>query len=283
MWSIPEILSFSYQLNPILWVLIFQIPLLKIHYIRKTTSQPPETVPTTTELYIASVLIWILQIFVETGVIFVFGLFTENGSSLYFGTWNAVAFVSLQRLFRQVVATWGLHLALIALLEFAVPSLHAMHFHPGATMLHMHARYRNFIHFLPLIASTQPSPKGPPATSARAAPRQRAASLSTRNKTSSNEVKFERSRAETLENGRRVLDWSLVIDPVAMSEMKETLGPPGGFGELGFCVQSDNVKFECMGPATNFSLTFRVLTVDEKANGNSAIIKPRKKKRRDNT
>ncbi|PQE32006.1 hypothetical protein CJF32_00001598 [Rutstroemia sp. NJR-2017a WRK4] len=70
-------------------------------------------------------------------------------------------------------------------------------------------------------------------------------------------VKFERQRNGP-EEGQRSLDWMLVIDREALNEMMESLGPPGGFGELGFSVGKDKVSFGAMGIGTSFTLTFRL-------------------------
>jgi hypothetical protein len=40
--------------------------------------------------------------------------------------------------------------------------------------------------------------------------------------------------------------------------MKETLGPPGGFGEMGFSVGKDGIRFEAMGVGTSFNLMFEL-------------------------
>ena len=52
------------------------------------------------------------------------------------------------------------------------------------------------------------------------------------------------------------MSWDLTVDRHALDEMKETLGPPGGFGELGFSVAGDRVCFGAMGVGTRFDLTF---------------------------
>ncbi|KAM3078554.1 hypothetical protein ACMFMG_006426 [Clarireedia jacksonii] len=70
-------------------------------------------------------------------------------------------------------------------------------------------------------------------------------------------VEFERQRNEP-EEGQRSLDWMLVVDKEALNEMMESLGPPGGFGELGFNVGKDKVSFGAMGIGTSFTLTFRL-------------------------
>lgn len=75
-------------------------------------------------------------------------------------------------------------------------------------------------------------------------------------KTNSQAVNLKRHQSDNPNEGQRVLNWDLTIDKRALDEMKETLGPPGGFGELGFNVASDKVCFGAMGVGTSFNLTF---------------------------
>lgn len=76
-------------------------------------------------------------------------------------------------------------------------------------------------------------------------------------------VPLSRQRTESLKNGdhERKLDWRLVIDKGALNEMKEMLGPAGGFGELGFSVAKDRVCLGAVSRGSSFILTFRL---DEK-------------------
>lgn len=67
---------------------------------------------------------------------------------------------------------------------------------------------------------------------------------------------LERHKVE--DEGGRTLDWDVVVEKSALDEMKETLGPPGGFGELGFIVEKDGVSFQAMGVGTKFNLRFLI-------------------------
>jgi len=89
------------------------------------------------------------------------------------------------------------------------------------------------------------------------------ASLSTTQK-----IGLQRKQSSSPKKGR-TLSWSLTVDKEALDEMKETLGPPGGFGELGFCVAKDEIRFEAMGVGTSFGLVF---TVEDEEVG--SVIKP---------
>lgn len=73
-------------------------------------------------------------------------------------------------------------------------------------------------------------------------------------------IRLKRFQMSTPSKGQRTLNWDLTIDKNALKEMKETLGPPGGFGELGFDVASDRVSFGAMGIGTSFNLTFLLET-----------------------
>ncbi|KAI9648742.1 hypothetical protein NHQ30_003382 [Ciborinia camelliae] len=71
-------------------------------------------------------------------------------------------------------------------------------------------------------------------------------------------IELSRQRSDSLKNGdhERKLDWRLVIDKEALNEMKEMLGPPGGFGELGFNVAKDSVCLGAVSRGSSFILTF---------------------------
>ncbi|RAL58312.1 hypothetical protein DID88_006424 [Monilinia fructigena] len=73
-------------------------------------------------------------------------------------------------------------------------------------------------------------------------------------------IELSRQRTESLKNGdhERKLDWRLVIDEEALNEMKEMLGPPGGFGELGFNVAKDRVYLGAVCRGSSFVLTFEL-------------------------
>ncbi|KAB8305172.1 hypothetical protein EYC80_004462 [Monilinia laxa] len=73
-------------------------------------------------------------------------------------------------------------------------------------------------------------------------------------------IELSRQRTESLKNGdhERKLDWRLVIDEEALNEMKEMLGPPGGFGELGFNVAKDRVCLGAVCRGSSFVLTFEL-------------------------
>lgn len=267
-----------FEIIQVIWVVILQIPLLKAHQIRRSNSRPAESIPTTTEACLATIVFWITQLLFQSTLIILIPHFLQI--DLEEERSNFVTDV-LSKLMNLISATWGVHLVLLTLLEFVLPSLHTLYFHPEAKIVHLRSRYRTLIDFFWFLVSNSSSDKVSAPLTKRSAPRQRkGASLAIHSANDTcNDVRLERSQAQIMVKGHRALDWNLVIDSAAMNEMKETLGPPGGFGELGFCVQKDGVKFECMGPGTSFSLTFRIESGEEKPSGSINVGKSRKKKR----
>jgi hypothetical protein len=71
-------------------------------------------------------------------------------------------------------------------------------------------------------------------------------------------IYLERRQTDHPNEGQRTLSWNIVVNSEAMNEMKETLGPPGGFGELGFNISTAGVRFEAMGVGTSFNLMFKL-------------------------
>lgn len=90
-------------------------------------------------------------------------------------------------------------------------------------------------------------------------------------------VYLERRQTDHPNEGKRILSWKIVVDSEAMNEMKETLGPPGGFGELGFNISRDGVTFEAMGVGTSFNLMFKLM---EEGNDRLPIVNKSKRKRK---
>ncbi|KAF7921013.1 hypothetical protein EAE99_007865 [Botrytis elliptica] len=73
-------------------------------------------------------------------------------------------------------------------------------------------------------------------------------------------IELSRQRSECLSTEKgtqeRKLDWKLIIDASALNEMKEMLGPAGGFGELGFSVARDRVCLGAVSRGSSFMVTF---------------------------
>jgi hypothetical protein len=64
-----------------------------------------------------------------------------------------------------------------------------------------------------------------------------------------------------------------LIDKDTLNELKETLGPPCGFGEMGFSIGKDGVRFEAMGTGTSFNLKFEL---EEELGENQGVVGIRK-------
>jgi hypothetical protein len=75
-------------------------------------------------------------------------------------------------------------------------------------------------------------------------------------KKSGQAIQLQRHQDEFPVDGQRTLSWDLSVDKEALEEMMETLGPPGGFGELGFNITAGKVCFGAMGVGTRFNLNF---------------------------
>jgi len=89
-------------------------------------------------------------------------------------------------------------------------------------------------------------------------------------------ISLERHQSDDPAEGARTLSWTLAIDKKALDEMKETLGPPGGFGEMGFNVSREGVSFEAMGIGTRFNLSFSLRKLPNEEQGNRSTKKKRK-------
>jgi hypothetical protein len=89
-------------------------------------------------------------------------------------------------------------------------------------------------------------------------------------------IYLERRQTDHPNEGQRILSWNIVVDSEAMNEMKETLGPPEGFGELGFNISRDGVRFEAMDVETSFNLMLKLM---EEGKDGLQIVNKSKRKR----
>lgn len=152
-------------------------------------------------------------------------------------------------LFSKVVFTWCLHLLLVFFIDTLIPFVHELRITPHKTLQTLKLRIQETVTFLRAVFR-DPFSK----LSLR-----KAGSFSEKvEKTGKSAIVLERRRTDHPREGKRRLSWSIVVDNDALDEMKETLGPPGGFGELGFNVAKDGVRFEAMGVGTSFNLCFRL-------------------------
>lgn len=149
----------------------------------------------------------------------------------------------------KVVLTWYLHLVLVFFVDTLVPFIHELRQTPQATLKEIQTRFKEitiffktiFQHPLANISLTKATPIPEKVE-----------------KTSKGAISLERRQTDHPKEGNRRLSWSIVLNKEILDEMKETLGPPGGFGELGFNIAKDGVRFEAMGVGTSFNLCFRL-------------------------
>lgn len=102
----------------------------------------------------------------------------------------------------------------------------------------------------------------------------------TKEKMSSQPISLERHQGDDPDEGARTLSWKIAIDKNALDEMKETLGPPGGFGEMGFNVTKEGVCFEAMGIGTRFKLEFELKSKSNPASRSGSRSPKRSRKSR---
>lgn len=89
-------------------------------------------------------------------------------------------------------------------------------------------------------------------------------------------IGLQRRKSQDAVGGERTLSWDIAVDKQALDEMKETLGPPGGFGEMGFHVTGEGVCFEAMGIGTRFNLSFSLQKPPSREQGPRSPKKKRK-------
>jgi len=249
---------------------ILQGLLLMIHHSKHSRSLSGQVSPA--ELFAGITVFWASQrcagwILAGMGAILSFGLSAlaphhgeRQGSHRYVALQIAdmrlsSIWVSITSLFELVLITWFLHLALTFVLDTGIPF-----------WLELRQRPRNAVHkvdkrlkeILDILQSTFQQPFSGFLVDL---------SQKFRDdnwKAEGQAIHLERRQTDYPSEGQRRLSWNIVVDEEAMDEMKETLGPPGGFGELGFNVAKDGVRFEAMGVGTSFNLIFK-LREDEDA------------------
>lgn len=250
-----------------LWMVVLQGLLLVIH--RSGKSRPRSGIPTREEISVGITVFWMFQlglwqIVAGIGAILSIGLseFAANGqrreashqdinhgvSGLgYRWLWNGIIL-----LFRRVLITWGIHLGLVILLDTAIPFWQALRLNPQKAIERLKRRFAEITSFLDITLQNPSDLSILPKESSKEIL-----------KSNDQRIHLQRRQTDNPNEGQRRLSWNIVVDKDAMDEMKETLGPPGGFGELGFNVARDGVRFEAMGVGTSFNLMFKLKGDDE--------------------
>lgn len=232
--------------------------LLIIH--RSGVSRPRSGNPSSAELYFGIALFWTSQHCFGRFLVIIrdtlaIGLFdfagkdrgrkaNEMGDVMLGWIWD-----DLPSIFRMASLTWCIHLILVFVIDTGIPFLSEVRQNPQKTLRKMGDRSKEILGFLgtvfedPLSSLPNDIPGAIPENS-----------FKPRGQT----IQLQRRQTEYTNEGERRLSWSIAVDKDAMNEMKETLGPPGGFGELGFNVARDGVRFEAMGVGTSFNLMFKL-------------------------
>ncbi|KAK0102776.1 hypothetical protein ONS95_006373 [Cadophora gregata] len=232
-----------------------QYLLLKIHRLRKLLA--PEAIPKVSEVWIGVSGFWMGELAVVAlfgGVLSaVFTLINVNicttdrpgGRQLPDGLLSAV-----RVLVDRVLVSWILHHGSVMLLDIIIPFSKEQQQNPGKELTRILSRAIKLTTFIHNI--TFGSPTGAPHILLNTLVQD------SDSRTTTQTIRLQRMQTDNPNERQRNLAWNLVIDKEALDEMKETLGPPGGFGELGFSVGRDGVRFEAMGIGTSFVLGFEV-------------------------
>jgi len=256
-------MGFLSMLGTCIWMVMLQGLLLIIH--RSGKSRPRNGLPSREETFIGIAVFWIFQaglrqIFVGMRTILSIGLSefatkgrlredVGHGVSVmgYRWLWNGITLI-----LRRVLLTWGLHLGLVFLLDTGIPFWQVLRQNPNRAMKRLQRRFSEITTFLDNILQ-DPS-------ELTLLPKQSKEEIL---KSNEQRIHLQRRQTDHPSEGQRRLSWNIVVDRDAIDEMKETLGPPGGFGELGFNVARDGVRFEAMGVGTSFNLMFKLKGDDD--------------------
>jgi len=145
-------------------------------------------------------------------------------------------------LHNRIWTTWRIHRALVFFLDTSIPFVRELSKDPVRVLTTVESYFWGFIDFFYHATC------GPLETLKLVQERQPGIQL----------IQLRRNQVDDQVEGKRTLSWTVLVDKDALNEMKETLGPPGGFGEMGFSVGKDGIRFEAMGVGTSFNLMFEL-------------------------
>jgi len=242
------------------FMVVLQYFLLKVQSSKKGPKSPRPL-----EIYILVTLLWMLyRIFdsaiyvaaLASGSVFSSSPLDEmefgdlRATSYHLGYWlwgtdNLSSWDGLRLLFSQVLATWLLSQGMVLIFYTLIPFLHAAWRSPQRVAIKLHSRSLELLDFLKEINR---KPLIIPCIRSEASLGEKFPRSGTE---TTHVIHFRRHQTHDASE-ERILNWDLTIDKSALDEMKETLGPPGGFGELGFNVASDRVFFGAMGVKTRY-------------------------------
>jgi len=242
------------------FMILLQFVLLKAHNAKKNLKSPRPL-----EIYIVVTLLWTFHWIFDSTInsLTIFGisfLLSPNEKDQYrdlraqyhrleFWLHDSVKPSScdgLRLLFFQILATWLISQGIILVFYSVIPLLHAIWWSPQRVIQKLYSRGMELLDILkeinrkPLIIPYVCSEKCP------------GEKLSRTGMETTHAISFRRHQTHDPGAEERILDWDLTIEKSALDEMKEILGPPGGFGELGFNVAEDRVFFGAMGVKTRY-------------------------------
>lgn len=266
-------------------MLCIQFLLFKSHRARKVL--PLEVVPSQPEIYAAISCFWLVYLGSIKTLLHVANLFSwswskiqsvgnplSNDNGSFSSTLEEIS-IQTQRsniglgfqLLSLVLLTWQLHQFTLFTLDTTIPCLIKLTTtQPRIILYNLHYRFVTLITFFHLLTIGHPTPHQDPSLNPNQFqnPSLIFPSSSPNSPNSSTQITLQQTQTPSQNQKERTLSWTLTIPPSLLNEMKETLGPPGGFGELGFCVGREEVRFEGMGVGTSFGLTFSVDGEEEK-------------------
>lgn len=235
----------------VFWTLALQYPLLKFH--RARDSPTINIPPTRSEVCISLAFFWALELnfdkilchVMRNGVGGVVGILSNKwryniSDIILYCVWAVLS--GLVLLHNRIWATWRIHQALVFFLDTGIPFARELSKNPARVLTNAEFRFWSFVDFFYHMIW------GPSETLKLVQDRQPGTQL----------IQLRRNQLDDPVEGKRTLSWTLLIDKDALNEMKETLGPPGGFGEMGFSVGKDGIRFEAMGVGTSFNLMFEL-------------------------
>lgn len=252
-------------------MIILQSLLLVLH--RSALSRPRNGQPSPAELFVGISIFWAAErctecVLAALGAALSIGLSEFAGKNRYGrddfdrhytelgvgymrprSVWSEASSLS-----KLVFVSWNVHLALMFVLDAGISVLREVQQHPQKAIQRLELRWKELSRFVE--DAFHPMPRH----AEDVQPKETEQGM----KTGLQSIQLQRHRNNGSGEGERRLSWSVVVDKDAMDEMKETLGPPGGFGELGFNVAKDGVRFEAMGVGTSFNLMFKLREDEEK-------------------
>ncbi|KAE9367214.1 hypothetical protein N431DRAFT_429910 [Stipitochalara longipes BDJ] len=260
----------SWMIGWCIGMIILQSLLLKIH--RSGLSRPRSGQPSPAELFVAISVFWAAErstecILAAIGAALSIGLsefagnngyrnedFHQHYTELGIGHMRpGSVWAEVSSLSKLIFISWNIHLGLMFVLDTGIPLLREVQKRPQKAIQRLELRWKELSRFVE--ATFRPIPNSSEILQSETSGEVL--------KTRLQPIHLQRHRNDNSSGGERRLSWSIVVDKDAMNEMKETLGPPGGFGELGFSVAKDGVRFEAMGVGTSFNLMFKLTDDDE--------------------